>query len=396
MTDALEFYGICICMIILTIFFLSTPYCVFSSHRPITHQTPAAVHGLLHSPTVSTDTLLRSRASANARLSRVFRLSNSLVDPNLAVHAVFLRQCRALLQAAGCWMHFSGVALQAVELALLGITTPFHVFVRAVTLCTVIGGLLDPHTSSASNNIDIVMSRITCLRLLSRNPEPIPEHLLAVLNASLRRLLPDIEKYPNPLDFVIPVCAALWRVVAVTIAHVHEDAAACEAFRDFSANPNILPVFHAPRRGGTSPSVENYINESLRLHPPIRHITRHIFKPSMLTPFLPGILATRIPPRINTEFADIESAQRSAFRSSGSPPEAYDAARFLHSPRVSDVLAFGHGPLKCTAANWAPTAAAVIVGAILNRVNGVTYQIVRGGRVGGREGWDGWMVRKLA
>ncbi|KAJ7765735.1 hypothetical protein B0H16DRAFT_1524181 [Mycena metata] len=394
MTNAFEFYGICICMTILAIFFLSTPHCVFSSRRPITHRTPTAVRGLLHPLAVPTDTLLRSRASANARLCRAFRLSNSLVDPDLAVHAVFLGECRALLEAAGCWTRFSGVALQAVELALPDIATPFHVFVRAVTLCTVIEGLLDPHTditSSTSNDVDIVTSGITRLWLLSKDPEPIPEHLLAELNASLRRLLPDIEKYPNPLDFVIPAWEVLWCVVAVTIARVHEDEAACEAFRDFSANLDILPFFHAPRRGGTSSSVENYINESLRLRPSIRHITRHIFKPSILTPILPGFLATRIPPPIDTEFADIESAQRSAFRSSGSPPEAYDAARFMRSPRASDVLAFGHGPLKCIAANWAPTAAAVIVGALLNRVN-----VVRGGRIGGREGWDGWMVRQLA
>jgi hypothetical protein len=41
-------------------------------------------------------------------------------------------------------------------------------------------------------------------------------------------------------------------------------------------------------------------------------------------------------------------------------------------------------------------AAAVIVGAILNRVDDVAYYIVRGERVGDRTGWDGWLVRKLA
>ncbi|KAJ7184553.1 hypothetical protein C8R46DRAFT_1299667 [Mycena filopes] len=374
MTNAFEFYGICISTVILATFFLSP------------HQW-----GLSSVPTPSTDTLLRSRASPNTRLHHAFHLSNTFVSPDPNVHAAFFRQSRALLQAAKRdWNRFNNVAMEAVEPTLPDIATPFHVFVRSVTLRVVIVGLLDPSVdidSLASSDVELVGELITDLWLLSKRPEHIPEHLLEMLNNHLRPLLPDVEKYPNPLDFVIPTFETLWRLVAVTIAHVHTDAAACGAFRDFNENPTC-EQFHASRLGGTSPSAEAYICESLRHSPPVRHITRHTFKPRWLL--------TSITPPFPLLIADIESAQRTAFWDSDSPPDVYDATRFLHEPRSNDLLAFGCGPLKCAAAGWAPMAAATIVGAVLNRVDGVAHYIVRGPRIGGREGWDRWEVRKVS
>ncbi|KAJ7041989.1 hypothetical protein C8F04DRAFT_1176638 [Mycena alexandri] len=395
MTNAFEFYGICFCTIIFSIFLLiSPPRREPPSRRPIIHDTAAAVRGVLDPPTASMDTLLRSRAAPNTRLHRTFHLSNTFVSPDPMVHAAFLRQSRALLQTAKRdWDRFNDVALQAVELSLLNYATPFHVFVRAATLRTVIVGLLDPRidiTSLASSDVDVVGQLITDLWLLSKNPEYIPEHLLEMLNNRLRRLIPDDEKYANPLDFVIPAFETLWRLVAVTLAHVHTDAAACGAFRDFNENPNC-EQFRASRLGGTSPSVEDYISEALRLNPPVRHITRHTYKQSLLTAILPRFLAAWFPPRIEVLVADIESAQRTSFwESDESSADVYDAARFLHEATASHLLAFGCGPLKCAAINWAPMAAAVIVGAVLNRVDGVGHYIVRGPRIGGREEWDRW------
>ncbi|KAJ7932712.1 hypothetical protein B0H13DRAFT_1954353 [Mycena leptocephala] len=357
MSNILELYGICICTSILI--FFSTRFCFYLRRPPTVHRTPAAIRGLLDPPTPSMDTLLRSRASPNARLFQTFHLSNTFVSPDRAIRADFLRRSRHLLHVAERdWERFTGVAQQAVELTLPDLPTPFHTFIRS-------------------------------------KPEKIPSHLLEMLNDHLRRLIPDQAAYPNPLDFVIPTWEALWRVVAATLAHVHQDAAACRAFQDLNDNPDPKQ-FHEPKLEGTAPSVENYISESLRLHPPVRRITRHVFKESLLTTFLPRFLVAKLPSRIDTHIADIESAQRSTIWDSDSPPEAYDAARFLREPKACNLLAFGAGPLKCAAMNWAPMAAAVIAGAVLNRVDGVTHYIVRGPRVGGREGWDGWMVRKVA
>ncbi|KAJ6567139.1 hypothetical protein B0H19DRAFT_1139613 [Mycena capillaripes] len=399
MSNIFEIYGICASTTIL-IFFLSKHLLFHISlwHQPTIHRNPAAIRGLLDPIGPSMDTLLHSRASPNARLVRAFMLTNTFVSADRAIHANFVRKSRSLLRSAPDWEHFTGVALQAVELSLPNISTPFPVFVHSVTLSTVIVGLLDRDadiTALDLNDIQIVTNLITDLWILSKTPEQIPKHLLGMLNDRLRRLLPDLVEYPNPLDFVIPTWETLWRVVAVTLACVHTDAAACRAFQDLHDNPSP-DQFYQPKLEGTAPSVQNYICESLRLHPPVRHITRHIYKQSLLTTFLPCFITARLPPRIDTHIADIESAQRSAFWESDSPPDAYDAARFLREPKASDVLAFGAGPLKCVASTWAPMAAAVIVGAVLNRVDGMVHYIVRGDRIGGREGWDGWMVRKVA
>ncbi|KAJ6500784.1 hypothetical protein C8R45DRAFT_80962 [Mycena sanguinolenta] len=400
MSNMFEFYGICLSAAILSFFLLSPALGAVSPSQVIVHNTHRSIRDLLEPPSSSLNTLLRARASPNARLVRAFHLSNTFVSSDPIVHANFLRKSRSLLQAAKeDWAGFSGVAQQAVELALPDQPTHFDVFVRSVTLHTTIVGLLDPHvdmTSLASNDVNIVTTLITNLWILSKHPAAIPEHHLEMLNERLRRLIPDPDAYPNPLDFVIPAWETLWRVAAVTLAYVHTDAEARRAFLDFTDNSNANQ-FCALKLDGTGPSVANYMSESLRLHPPVKHITRHIFRQSLLTPFLPRFIQAQIPPRIETHIADIESAQRSVIgESDSSPPEAFDAARFLREPKPCELLVFGAGRLKCTAMNWAPRAAALIVGAILNRVDGVSYDLERGERVGERTGWDGWVVRKVA
>ncbi|KAF7324461.1 hypothetical protein MSAN_02518100 [Mycena sanguinolenta] len=374
-----EHYGICVSAAIFSFFLLSTVLGTVSSPRAIVHDTHKSIRDLLDPPCASTDTLLRSRSSPNARLLRAFHLSNTFVSPDPTVYANFLH-----------WTSFNDVALHAVELTLPELPIPFHVFIRSVTLRTIIVGLLDPHTdmtSLASNDVDIVTNLITDIWMLSKKPGPIPEYLLEMLNDRLRHLIPNQGEYPNPLDFVIPTWETLWRVVAVTLAYVHTDAEARRAFLDLTDNPDG-DQFCALKLDGTAPSVENYMSESLRLHPPAispHHFPSWYHRISNPTPT----------PKIHV--ADIESAQRSVlWESDSSPPEAFDAARFLREPKACEILAFGTGPLKCTAINWAPMAAALIVGTILNRVDGVNYYIVRGERVGERTGWDGWMVRKVA
>ncbi|KAJ7778824.1 hypothetical protein DFH07DRAFT_1033699 [Mycena maculata] len=390
-----ELYGICICTAIL-IFLILTHFCIFFRRCPIHHRTPADIHLLLDPPTVSTNTLLHSRASPNTRLHRAFELTNTFVSADPFVHSGFVKKSIALLRAAKDWKAFTGIAVQAVELSLPDSTTPFPEFVRSATLRTIVVGLLDHQVDSTyldAHDVGIVADSITDIWLLSKKPDPIPQHRLAMLNTHLRRLIPDQDEYPNPLDFVIPAWETLWRLVAATLAHIHTDTEACRAFDALLKNPRA-EQFRADRLDDTAPSVENYINESLRLYPPVRHITRHIFRRCILTHFLPRFLAARLSPRIDIEVADIESAQRSVFW--GSDPDTYDPTRFLRAPDLAkEVLAFGNGPLKCKAAHWAPMAAALIVGAILGRVDGTGHHFVRGERIGGRVGWDGWLVQRV-
>ncbi|KAJ7700771.1 hypothetical protein B0H17DRAFT_1128627 [Mycena rosella] len=396
MPDTLEFYGICLCTAILTIIFISTHCRVRPLRRTIHHTTPEGIRRLLDPPPRLMGRLLRSRALPNARLVAAFKLTNTFVSADPTIHIDFVAKCIELFHIAEKdWPHFNCVAEQAVKLAIPDETIDFRTFVQSVTLSTVVVGLLDTTAdiTALASDVEAVGDLITQVWILSKKPEEIPPDLLAKLNDHLRRLMPDEVAYPNPLDFVVPVWETLWRVVGVTLAHVHTDIVARAEFQMLNDNPDLLNS-REPKPDVTAPSAVDYINEALRLYPPVRHITRHTFKPSRLTAFLPRFLAARLPPRTTPEIADIESTQRSA--SWGPNPDAYDAGRFLHHPTLArDLLAFGCGPLKCPASGWARGAAAVIVGAILNRVDGGAYEIVRGGGIGGREGWDGWLVQKV-
>ncbi|KAJ7084864.1 hypothetical protein B0H15DRAFT_910746 [Mycena belliarum] len=395
----LELYGICLCAAILTFFFIPR---FWSLHQQGTvhHQTPQSIRLLLDPPDTPKDTLLRSRASANARLIGALLPTNTLVSHDLAVNSAFRAKSIRLFKAAQQdWQQFAAIALQAAKLALPAQTTPFQTFVGSVTLSTIIVGLLEPHadiTTLDAVDLAAMSDLITHIWILSKKDNPVPSHLLREVKDGLRRLIPDNDTYPNPLDSVILTWEPLWRVVAAALVHIHQDDTACAAFRVLTENPSFVQ-FCAPRLGYASPSAQDIILETLRFNPPVRELARQTIRKSQLTKFLPSFLAALIPPHISTEIANIESAQRSASWGPGADPETFNAVRFRLEPtRADDLLAFGCGPLQCVASQWAPMAAAVIVGAILNRVDGVDYyHIVRGREIGGREGWEGWTVRKV-
>ena len=53
---------------------------------------------------------------------------------------------------------------------------------------------------------------------------------------------------------------------------------------------------------------------------------------------------------------------------------------------------FGYGPLSCVAARDAPRLAALVAGAILERIDHGEWKLTRGPKLGARRGWDGWAV----
>jgi hypothetical protein len=56
---------------------------------------------------------------------------------------------------------------------------------------------------------------------------------------------------------------------------------------------------------------------------------------------------------------------------------------------------FGYGKLRCVAATWAPMAAGVVAGAVVERMEREGMEVVNGrGGIGGRGGWEGWWVIK--
>ena len=138
------------------------------------------------------------------------------------------------------------------------------------------------------------------------------------------------------------------------------------------------------------------MQEVLRLYPPTRRISRVV--PVSSFPIL-SVLFPRLFIRNLTIAADIEALQRDSVW--GNSRGEFDPAR--HQPQrcteqQSDtLLAFGAGKLTCVAKNWAPQAAAVITAALLNPVGvGKDLVVEAGSAIGGREGWEGWSVRKNA
>ncbi|KAJ6539925.1 hypothetical protein B0H10DRAFT_1856175 [Mycena sp. CBHHK59/15] len=382
-----ELYGICLCTAILT--FLLLPYLgCRRSPAPLRHHTTESIRTFLNPPDTTVNDLLRSRSDANTHLAHTFHLTNTFISPDPNIHTSFLRQTRCLLHAANQrgWDYFLCLSRQAVDTSLP--ESSFSTFVQAATLRAIVAGLLsgDADVDMAllnSSDVNIVVSLIPRLWSLSKGPHPIQPALLATLNHHLRHLIPDQDKYPNPLDVVIPAWETLWRVVAVTVARAHNSPEGRDVFRRFAEIPHAEQFRRKEWVGNASAA--DWINETLRLHPPVKHITRAVVAPRA------GIWGRFFRGKY-TAVADIEMAQL-AREEWGQEPEGYEPSRH-GAGRPKALLAFGYGPLGCVAKDWAPMAAAAIVAAILDRVDGTNYEVLAGPQVGGRKGWDEWRIRK--
>ncbi|EJD49452.1 hypothetical protein AURDEDRAFT_112611 [Auricularia subglabra TFB-10046 SS5] len=196
---------------------------------------------------------------------------------------------------------------------------------------------------------------------------------LSAVNTLLRRWLvklPSVSRSSaawaiaaddNPLEFIVPAFETLWRVVAVAFAEAHGTEAWCAPFLSLATSTDVAP---AAFREGT-PSVDDFINEVLRLRPPTRRIER-----------IWGGKSVK---------ADVERAQRNP-SIWGAHADEFDPLR----PKTGELLAFGARPLKCPGATWAPQAAGILVAALLSE--GLRLQ--RGMKLGGRDGWDDWRVTR--
>ncbi|KAG6893715.1 hypothetical protein C0993_000453 [Termitomyces sp. T159_Od127] len=298
------------------------------------------------------------------------------------------------------WTHFQNIAVDSVEEALPRASEKdFDVFVQDVTMRVALVAILDIDVSVRdldSEDIRVVSKLITKLWSLSKQPGPIPAEFLPRLNYHLRRLIPD-EAYPNPLDFVIPVWETMWRVVATSVAYAQSSPYASNIFSKLHISPTMDQFRHSD---GTQPSVEWFIAEVMRLHPPSQRISRaspiHPF-PAFLPLNLNKLAAKLFGPLLRRECADIGSVLKCK-RIWGADADTFEPLRF-HCDRATreqeaiKSLPFGYGRLKCVAAGWAPMAAGILSAAILDRVQaGSGFRLVEGKCIGGREGWSGWAI----
>jgi len=354
------------------------------------------IRDILNPPGANIETLLTERANSNQRLIRALQISNTFVSPDVVVHDQFVKQARQLLNAAKRrgWESLQFTAIEAVKWQLEhGEDKPnlrFDSFVQNITLVVVLMGILqieEPVDALSYDDITLVANQITTLWSLSKKSDPIPPIILQQLQAAIRRLVIDEDRFPDPLNFVIPSWETLWRVVATTVAYSCRDQRLYDTFHNF----NVFPSEDSFGQGQGDISVQSIVFEAMRLHPPSRHIgrLRHwMWCPNFVRKWVTVKKSADIEGLLRCDIwgADSDRFAPSRFRLGGDLiGERETALRFV----------FGHGPLKCIASSWAPMAAAVVSGAILKQLGESGLVIESGPEIGGRGGWNGWSVTRI-
>lgn len=376
----------------------------------IAHKTLARVTACLNPQGAALSQLLEERARANTRLVKAFNLTNTFVSGEESIHSSFVNQARGLLKQANRngWRQFRDLSTQAVQVELSeleeGGAVPYDRFVQAVCLRVILVGLLGVDAavdSFSSTDINIVTANINLLWSLSKTSKHVPPHLLPQLTLSLRNLVPDTEKYPNPVDFVIPAWETLWRVIAIAIAYSCQEEEMVEAFSALYNKPDITTF----NEGSGGVSIRSIIAETMRLHPPSKRIGRLTSRPSVPhPPTLLGRLLERVRPALRQESAEVHTLQVSEdiwgpdaadFKPSRFPSSSARASERTSADQAHQLL-FGSTPLRCIGASWAPVAAGVISSAIVSLLlEQEEGYLTRGSKIGGRVGWDDWFVRRV-
>jgi hypothetical protein len=245
----------------------------------------------------------------------------------------------------------------------------FAACTQMITLHTILDLLdADIHILTA-RDLHVVAFGINALWDQSKTGDPNPA-ILTTINAHLARWLPDTP-FNTPLDIIIPMWETLWRVVAITLAYIHEDSAKVAAFAELFEDP-VQDVFSRPHSVGEGgASLEAIILEVLRLHPPTNNIAR-----------------------AEEDGSIVKACVTAAHRDQsvwGERADEFDPSRFSE-PDHPPIYSFGYGPLTCIARKWAPVTAAVIVSAILRTADEQGFKIIPGPHIGGRSGWDGWVL----
>ncbi|EAU81911.1 hypothetical protein CC1G_06122 [Coprinopsis cinerea okayama7 len=397
--------------IVIAAFLLASLLCLIAislnQESAVGHSSLGGIRQLFSPDGADVGTLLADRARPNQRLVRAFGITNTFVSPHPSVHRSFVTAARSLLSRANKrgWGTFRDISTQAihVELSLARSgSVNYGIFIQAVTLRVILVGLLGanvPMEDFSPDDIYTAASHINKLWSLSKDPSPIPSHLLPELNDALRRLLPDITTFPNPVDIVIPAWETFWRVVATTVAYSHNSKAITQLFLDFYAYPTDNAFREANADANISP--KNVVEESMRLQPPSKHIARKTIRPSLSK--LPKPIANllvRFLPRISwvKHYADVQAVLRSpAIWGSNSlefNPWRHNQDPSSTLPSRAEALGyiFGGGNLRCIGSSWAPVAAAVVASAVFDAVDRGVCSIVPGRAVGGRNGWEDWSV----
>ncbi|KAG0707845.1 cytochrome P450 [Suillus ampliporus] len=351
------------------------------------HTSVQAIRTLLSPPDIPISALLRARSIPNQRLVKALGISSTFVSDDPDVHDDFTREAKTLITAVGTkdgWSRLVDVAETCVNKFLDTESLDYATFVQSVTFSVVLAGLLGTDIEDlVPADVAFVTEAINDRWAQSKGSSALPTEVLERINDHITRWVPDRT---NPLNLIIPAYETMWRVAAIAVVYSNRDCLLRDAFLSYNENPTDDQFRALTTEGtGTRPSVEAVVSEVLRLYPPTRHITRSVDVPWWRRPFVPSV-----------EVADVEEAQKSLLY--GSDPESFNPMRFhaSHScPRRDQLYAFGHGKLKCVAASWAPSAAAVITAKIMAKLDDVAFTLIEGPSIGKRVGWEGWTIERI-
>ncbi|KAI6116165.1 hypothetical protein F5141DRAFT_1101517 [Pisolithus sp. B1] len=366
-------------------------YAVHSTvRRKRVYSSSSGIKRLLKPADASLVDLLHQRAIPNQRLVHAFGITNTFVSGDAKVHRDFLNKAKFIiseLSTKGEGWRMLGQTVDGAIARLLPVDElHYATFIQCLTLRIILVALFkaDPESLHAKD-LYFVTDMINRRWAYSKDADRTAlnqDDSLSEANACLDRWVRDRDGYPNPLDLIIPTYETMWRVVAVTVAHVccHDGDNLLDIVFRFADHPTE-EQFQFFREESMEPSMKMIIMETLRLHPPTKRISRvganlgwkRFFKPTL-------------------EVADIQAVHQSP--QYGHNPAKFDPMRFHPSRGLEqpELFPFGYGRLSCPAALWAPVGAALIVAKVAQQLKGGTYRLIAGPRIGDREGWGGWEV----
>lgn len=377
---------------------------IFSRQRKKVHRSATGIRDLLRPANMTMESLLRARAMPNQRLVKAFGITSTFVSADPETHRNFVGKAKDLIAGLSAkgerWNGLSQATEKAVSRLLPESDIDYDTFMQCITLTVVLFALFLVAPESPQPDDLIFATHTINKRWTDSKTKPgalEEDNSLACLVALLEQWIGhtdqtgDLSLVENPLNLILPAYETMWRVVAVTVAHVycHDDDSLHDVVLQFAEKPTDeqyrLPLSRSNDEK-QKVSMKHIVMEALRLHPP----TKHIARASTVSWWRRALLFS---PEL--EIADVKSVHLSA--AYGADPRRFDPMRF-HPSRVcgegkQELYAFGYGRLSCPAAMWAPMGAALIAAKVIEQMDAMGYKLTVGPRIGDRSGWDGWVVR---
>lgn len=372
-----------------------------SPPRSIYATTRQQIQNLLDPLGIDEQAKLLARALPNTRLIPAFDIRSTFVSDAPALHHSFLAETRDLLRHwSGDWAAFGDKTatvvakfLKPIQMGADGSTSiSFDSFVQAATLTIVLVTFFETDIDILEFHDVVFVARAINDRWRdSKKCTTMSRDGLDEINAHLRRWVPPAFK--NPLELIIPSYETMWRVVAITVAYEHRNSQAHTTCDEFLQYPDYNSY---KREAPDSYSIQAMIQESLRLHPPTKHISRATPIHSSILRAVLELFGIRY---LSRGVADVETVQRSP--AWGPNPDVFDPSRHARKEVQENpdavMFAFGYGSTRCVASKVAPHAAGILFATIMGAVSpagGLVVDDDEGSPIGGREGWEKWCIRK--